>query len=228
MKLLKTLFFFSFLVFLSATLYSQPSKTSHWYSYIGNHTLSEKANLWTEMQYRNYDWVSDLQQLVWRVGYGYNLTPQNTNALMGYAFIYNEPYQKKDGSKGSFSEHRVYQQLITKQQWFKLRFTHRYRIEERFLPHTFQMRFRYMFTATVPFSWSAQLPQKWYVAANQEIYIKDEPVLFDRWRWYGGMGFHVQPHLKLELGFMRQMQESGNRSHILMSVAHSLDFSKKE
>lgn len=64
--------------------------------YFGNNKLNEKFNIHNEVQYRNYNAVGDLEQLLLRTGLGYNLTPNNNNLLLGYGFIRSENYQNLD------------------------------------------------------------------------------------------------------------------------------------
>ena len=73
-------------------LYAQKSDIGNWFIYFGNQQINERWNWWNEMQYRNFNFIGDLEQLVFRTGIGYNLTENNNNVLLGYAFIYAEPY----------------------------------------------------------------------------------------------------------------------------------------
>lgn len=52
------------LVFIiSAKIQAQDSETGAWFIYFGNQKISNKMNLWNEVQVRNYDIFSDRQQL---------------------------------------------------------------------------------------------------------------------------------------------------------------------
>lgn len=76
--------------------FSQGSDFGNWMIYFGNNKLNEKFNIHNEVQYRNYNAVGDLEQLLLRTGLGYNLTPNNNNLLLGYGFIRSENYQNLD------------------------------------------------------------------------------------------------------------------------------------
>ena len=49
---------------------AQESNLGNWLIYIGNKKLNEKWNLHHEIQYRNYDAIGDLEQLLLRTGLG--------------------------------------------------------------------------------------------------------------------------------------------------------------
>ncbi len=55
-----------------------------------------------EVQYRNFNFIGDTEQVLIRTGLGYNLTENNNNILLGAAFIYSEPYLANSDTKTSF------------------------------------------------------------------------------------------------------------------------------
>jgi hypothetical protein len=52
---------------------SQQSKVGNWFIYFGNQKINHKWNFWNEVQYRNYNFAGDLQQLLIRTGLGLSL-----------------------------------------------------------------------------------------------------------------------------------------------------------
>ena len=58
---------------------AQSSDFGNWLIYIGSKQLDSKWNIHNEVQYRNYDAVGDLEQLLLRTGVGYNLSENNHN-----------------------------------------------------------------------------------------------------------------------------------------------------
>jgi hypothetical protein len=150
----KSLLFLYFAA-LSGVATAQKSSTGNWFIYFGNQAINKKWNWWNEVQYRNYNFAGDLQQLLLRTGIGINLTENNNNLLLGYGFIRSENYIAGTDKKSAVNEHRLYQQFITRQQFGRAFIQHRYRIEERFLPSDFQWRFRYFLSVNV--QWAAQL-----------------------------------------------------------------------
>ena len=109
----------------------QDSNLGNWLIYIGNKKLNSKWNIHNEVQYRNYNVIGDLEQLLLRTGVGYNLTENNNNILLGYGYILSENYIGETDKKVSINEHRIFQQFTTKQKIGKVGISHRYRFEQR-------------------------------------------------------------------------------------------------
>ena len=81
-----------FLVFTPLISFSQDSDLGNWLIYIGSKKINDRWNWHHEVQYRNYDAIGDLEQLLLRTGVGYNLTENNNNVLLGYGYILSENY----------------------------------------------------------------------------------------------------------------------------------------
>ncbi len=72
---------------ISVSSFAQDSDLGNWLIYIGGNKMGERWNLHHEIQYRNYNFIGDLEQLLIRTGVGYNLSENNNNVLLGYGFI---------------------------------------------------------------------------------------------------------------------------------------------
>ena len=188
--------------------FAQDSNFGNWMIYFGNKQLNSKWNLHHEVQYRNYNAIGDLEQLLLRTGLGYNLT-DNTNILMGYGYILSENYIANTDEKFQVNEHRIYQQLITKQKFKNITIQHRYRFEQRFVEDDFKLRFRYFLGVNAPLS--KKETNKWYLSAYNELFINTESSVFDRNRLYGGLGYKISNSVRMELGYMNQFFETSSR-----------------
>jgi len=203
-------------ILLVAPLFSmaQDSNLGNWLIYIGNKKLNNGWNIHNEVQYRNYDAVGDLEQLLLRTGVGYNLTENNNNLLLGYGYILSENYIN-DNDKVSVNEHRIFQQFTTKQKAGKLGLTHRYRFEQRFVEDDFKMRFRYFLSFNYPLMKAEEGQQSpLYLSAYNEIFLNTKSSVFDRNRVYGGLGYRFSKALRMELGYMNQFFETSGRDQI--------------
>ncbi len=206
---------------------AQPNDIGNWWLYFGNQTINKKWNWHNEVQYRNYNFAGDLQQLLLRTGIGYNLTENNNNILLGYGFIRSENYIGATDKKLSNNEHRIYQQFITKQKYGRIYTQHRYRVEERFLENDFRMRFRYFLSLNVPLNSKTIQPKTIYASAYNEIFINGDKNLFDRNRLYGGIGYVINNNFKVETGFMAQTVESGNRNQFQIMLFNNLPLKRQ-
>ena len=72
--------------------YSQENDLGNWLIYIGSKKLEKGFDIHNEVQYRNYNTIGDLEQLLLRTGIGYNLTENNNNVLLGYGYILSKNY----------------------------------------------------------------------------------------------------------------------------------------
>jgi len=201
----------TFLIIIPTLGHSQDSDIGNWFMYFGNKQFNEKWNWHHEVQYRNYNFAGDLEQLLLRTGFGYNLSENNNNILLGYGYILSENYEKGKDEKISFSEHRIYQQFITKQKFGRFSWQHRYRFEQRFLKDDFKMRFRYFLGLNVALSKPTVSAKTLYFSFYNEIFLNTEPSVFDRNRIYGGLGYKFSKLVRTELGYMSQIYEKSNR-----------------
>ncbi|AKK74652.1 hypothetical protein OK18_20365 [Chryseobacterium gallinarum] len=208
----------------SVSLYAQKNELGAWYMYFGNNKISKKLNWHNEIQYRNFDAIGDLEQLLIRTGIGYDLTENNNNVLLGYGFILSQPYV--NGEKKENIEHRIFQQYITKQKFGRFNLQHRYRLEERFLEDDFRMRFRYMLGLNIPITQKEMLPKTFYASVYNEIFLHFDSPVFDRNRVYGALGYVINKNMRIEAGYMNQLQENRNRGQIQIGFYNNIPFTR--
>lgn len=218
----------AFLIISIKTLsIAQKTDTGNWFIYFGNQAISKKINWHNEVQYRNYNFAGDLQQLLLRTGIGYNLSAGNNNILMGYGYILSERYLNNTDVKVDSKEHRIFQQFITKQNFGRFYTQHRYRIEERFFEDDTQYRFRYFLSINIPINKKALTENTLYFSAYNEIFINGQAPAFDRNRLYGGLGYQINKNFKFELGYMSQMVENSQRSQFQIVLFNNISFLKE-
>lgn len=193
---------------------AQDSNFGNWMIYFGNKQFNSKWNWHHEVQYRNYDAIGDLEQLLLRTGIGYNLTENNNNVLLGYGFILSENYVEETDEKVSVNEHRIFQQFITKQKVGIIGISHRYRFEQRFIEDDFKMRFRYFLSLNVPLQLKETIDNTFYISAYNEIFLNKESAIFDRNRLYGGLGYNLNKNIRFEVGYMNQFFETSSRDQL--------------
>ena len=194
------------LISLSAA--SQENGLGNWLIYIGSKQLNSKWNLHHEIQYRNYNTLGDLEQLLIRIGLGYDIGSKS-NILLGYGYINSENFTGNANDQTTVEEHRIFQQFITKQTIGSVSLQHRYRFEQRFVESDFKTRFRYFLGINLPLK-----NPKYYLSAYNEIFLNGKSNVFDRNRVYGGLGCKISKGVKLELGYMSQVFETSSRDQI--------------
>jgi Protein of unknown function (DUF2490) len=183
--------------------------------------LNNKWSLHAEYQWRRDNGLKDWQQSLLRIGGNYKII-DNVIVHVGYAWVETFPYGKFPiASNGTFTEHRLYEQLTLRQSINKFLLTHRFRIEQRWLGRVkagtdreieewlFLHRFRYQFRTQYNFN------KKWYGAFADEIFIgagKNVGVnIFDQNRIFALAGYKVNSKLSVEAGYFNQTLMQGRR-----------------
>jgi hypothetical protein len=203
---LGAILFFVVLPFFSV---AQDNNLGNWLIYIGNKKLNSNWNIHNEVQYRNYNAIGDLEQLLLRTGIGYNLSENNNNILLGYGYILSENYVGETDEKIAVNEHRIFQQFISKQSIGNVKLSHRYRFEQRFVEDDFKMRFRYFLALNIPFS--KKETNNYYFSGYNEVFLNTESSVFDRNRVFAGIGYELNATIRIEAGYMNQLFETSSR-----------------
>jgi hypothetical protein len=196
--------------------FSQNSNTGNWIQYFGNKKINEKWNWWHEVQYRNFNAAGDLEQLLIRTGIGYQ-TSKTDNVHIGYAYILSEPYISGTSDKQSIVENRLYQQFTNRSSLGRGTFMTRLRLEERFFAADFKTRFRAMNWINYPLNHKSIVDKTIYLSTYYEIFINGKGPAFDRLRLYGALGYFVNKKIKIELGYLSQVQTNKERGQFQMA-----------
>jgi hypothetical protein len=191
---------------------SQNSDFGNWLIYIGNNKLNSKWNIHNEVQYRNYNAIGDLEQLLIRTGLGYTFNDKKNNVLLGYGYILSENYISNSDNKATVNEHRIFQQFTASQTFGKVKLGHRYRFEQRFVESDFKMRFRYFLSLNIPIN--IMQNNKYYLSAYNEIFLNTKTSVFDRNRLYGGIGYNINTAIRIEVGYMNQFFERSSKDQL--------------
>lgn len=222
----KYVIFSMLLLHFSNISFAQKSDAGNWFIYVGNQSINKKWNWHNEVQYRNYNFIGDINQLLIRTGIGYNLSENNDNILLGYGYIQSHTYDAADIKRRN-DEHRIFQQFITKQNIHNFYVQHRYRIEERFITDDFKMRFRYFLSVNKPLNKKAMEKNAVYLSAYNEIFLNTDKPVFDRNRLYGGVGYCLNNFIRIETGFMSQMLEDKKQTQFQIFLFNNLPFNRQ-
>jgi Protein of unknown function (DUF2490) len=200
---------------------------TNWLQVFNTISLDKKWGLHLEYQWRRTDVFSNWQQSLLRIGANYKINDQVT-AHLGYGWIETFPYGDYPiANSGTFPEHRIYEQISFRQTINKLLFTHRFRIEQRWLGRVkpassgnreieewfFLHRFRYQFRTQFPFLTKGD--KQFYGAVADEVFIgagKNLGVnIFDQNRLFLLLGFRLGKKIAIEAGYMNQTLQQGRR-----------------
>ncbi|MFT4981255.1 MAG: hypothetical protein ACI9UR_001106 [Bacteroidia bacterium] len=220
-----------------------------WYMYFGNHKVADKWSIHTEYQWRRSGIIQNWQQSLLRVGVDYHVA-KNMMVTTGYGWIVSYPYGKQPIAKTT-TEHRIWQQLILKQQVWRLYFNHRFRLEQRFIEDwqaneageqelngfKYRNRGRYRFMISIPLSRKELVKNTLFLAIYEEVFLGFGKGIgtniLDQNRLYGALGWKFSPQLNVQLGYLNHyaIKSDGirhERNHtIQLSCTYNIDFRKK-
>jgi hypothetical protein len=197
----------------------------NWLQTFNTISLNKKWSLHLEYQWRRDDGLKYWQQSLLRIGANYKFN-DNITAHLGYAWVETFPYGDYPiANNGTFPEHRIYEQISFRQPLNKFLFTHRFRIEQRWLGRVkagtdreiedwlFLHRFRYQFRMQYPFYTKGD--KQLYAAAADEIFIgagKNVGInIFDQNRIILLLGYKFNKNLSIEAGYFNQTLQQGRR-----------------
>ncbi len=215
----------------SFSAYSQTSEndTGTWYMYFYDHQFKgSQFGIQGDFQYRNWNFIGDLEQLLLRSGITYRPKETNVKLTLGYGHITSGVI---GDSNDTSTESRIYQEAFLPHKIGKrLLFAHRFRYEQRFVENQdFRTRYRYNLFLNVPLNKPTMEKDAFHLALYNELFINGqtdigdnrEVQLFDRNRTYLGVGYVIRSGLRVQLGWMNQKLVSRAKAQWQFSLHHN-------
>lgn len=176
-------------------------KFGSWFMFFSTNRISEKMSIHAEAQYRTYEFGSNFNQLLLRTGLNYNIS-DNAMVTVGYGNITTDGTFIEPAEEENVNENRIYQQFVLRNTVGKLKFSHRYRLEQRFInrpqgSNTTEHRARYFLRLTYP------LNDTWFLTAYDEVFINLQNDFFGQNRLYGALGYNVNQNVSLQMGYLK-------------------------
>ena len=228
MKLEYRILFFAALFFTPFKGSSQidDGQLGGWYMYFWNTTLKESNwGFQGDIQYRNWEVIGDLEQLLLRGGLTYQPNQTKAKFTLGYGNITTGTFGDETST---VSESRIYQEALLPQKvGSRFYFTHRFRYEQRFVEdQDFRTRYRYNLFLNVPFNKPTLEKGAIYLALYNELFINGQRDIgdgrsvqfFDRNRFYTALGYMLGPNLRVQLGNMQQSTNTWKKNQLQFSL----------
>jgi hypothetical protein len=200
-----------------------------WYMYFWNTSFGDSPwGLQGDKQFRNWNIMGDLEQLLLRGGLTY--VPQGTRVkiTLGYAYIATGTF---GDSKDTRPENRIYQEFLVPQTIGKRLFlTHRYRYEQRWVQgQDMRTRYRYNLFLNLALNRENLKQGAIYLALYNELFINGQRnigggytvQLFDRNRFYSALGYSLTDQLRTQLGYMVQTTNAISKGQLQVSLHHT-------
>lgn len=230
---MKNIFLLFFVLGISMPLTAQSGpdedQLGAWYMYFFNKKFGDGPfGFQGDLQYRAWDAVGDLEQLLLRGGFTYRPETANVMFTLGYANITTGAFGESEATTG---ENRIYQEALLPQKVGKrVQLTHRFRYEQRFVEgQDLRTRFRYNIFMNVLLNADEMKKGTYYAALYNETFINGETEvgdgrtvqLFDRNRTYLGAGYALKDNLRVQVGAMRQTTVNWAKWQTQLSLHHN-------
>lgn len=200
-----------------------------WYMYFFDDAFNDSPwGIQGDIQYRNWDLIGDLEQLLLRGGLTYRPTNANIKLTLGYASISTGTFGEGDDI---VSENRIYQEAIFPVKFgSRIHTNHRFRYEQRFVDdQDIRTRYRYNLFINIPLNSTEMTGGTWYLAFYNELFINGQRdigngrtvEIFDRNRAYFALGYHLQRGLRVQGGVMKQTTDNWSKNQLQLSLHHN-------
>ena len=218
----KRIFYLICIVFISNNVKGQnqtENELGNWLMYFGTHKISEKYSLHYETQLRNYEIISNFNQLLPRVGLNYHID-ESSIVTAGYAFIPTQNEFDKGWGKEMVTENRIWEQFILRNSINRVKIRHRYRLEQRWVKAgditTYKNRARYMFSVKLPISKNEESPL--FISLYDEIFLNISDNPFDQNRLFAALGYQVNKQMNIQLGYLRHRAGSLDLNRLQLAL----------
>ena len=218
----KRIFYLVCIVFISNNVKGQnpaENELGNWLMYFGTHKISEKYSLHYETQLRNYEVISNFNQLLPRVGLNYHID-ESSIVTAGYAFIPTQNEFDKGWGEEMVTENRIWEQFILRNSINRVKIRHRYRLEQRWVKAgditTYKNRARYMFSVKLPISKNEESPL--FISLYDEIFLNISDNPFDQNRLFAALGYQVNKQMNIQLGYLRHRAGSLDLNRLQLAL----------
>ena len=217
---------FSLILLFSFLSHSQEDKVGNWLMYFGANKISDKFSIHSEIQFRNHTLTpNNTEQLLLRTGLNYHFS-EKAFVTAGYAYIPSYVYDSEQSAPET-EEHRIWQQFILINQLGRVKFEHRYRIEQRWVNQDYRNRFRYRLMLFIPVNKPKIEKGTLFIGLYDEVFINSKKTFFDRNRLYGALGYQFSKSTGIQLGMMRQQVNDFGKWYLQMAVVINTDLRKQ-
>ncbi|MDQ1088637.1 MULTISPECIES: DUF2490 domain-containing protein [unclassified Siphonobacter] len=209
------------------TSLTSPAPWGSWF--IGTVVLPGGEKKWggfAEVQFRSNALFQQVFYNELKGGVTYDINKNFTAAIAGGRYA---TYDYKELSDGPLNiEGRLWEQFTINQYLSRLRFEHRYRVEQRWFSfrdgtHPYRNRIRYRLNMFIPLNNSSLKEKTYFISIFDEIFLNPIGPTFERNRLFAGLGYQMNKHVTVQLGWVNQTNYSPATfdQGIFKPIAHS-------
>jgi len=222
------IYFYLFIVLLFQTHLSAQntgeSELGSWYEITISNRISDKLSISGSFTNWNYELTTEKAHLLLGiVGLNYHIN-KNTIVGIGYAYGgFDSSFEENDIP--NTKENRIHEQLVLKHKSNNFGFSHRFRLEQRFLEYPtedlIKHRVRYRFKVSVPFN------KTLFIVVYDEIHFVLNEFDFHQNRVYVGLGAYFNKNINFQFGYARHSFKTKSFNRLSFQLNLKFDFRKE-
>lgn len=206
------LFFVGVLLCLSGSLFSQQSHLGSWNVITTKLTLTKHWGVYNELQLRSQSFYDHHFYYEVKGGVSYSVN-KNFSFLVGTGRYITYTDGGNFKKPVTANEWRLWEQLTMNQYLERIKFEHRYRVEQRWFKTGYRNRFRYRLNMAAPINKKKIGPKTFYATAFDEIFLTNKAPHFERNRFFAGLGYQFSKLLTVQPGYLYQYDYRSNGTH---------------
>lgn len=194
----------SICLLICITAAAQQKNLGTWHVVNAQYNINKKWFVWGELQTRSQKFMNSFFYYETKGGAGMYLGKDFS--LLAGAGRY-ATYSNNGDFKTPFAnqEFRLWQQLNMNNYLHRVKFEHRYRMEQRWLTNGgYRNRYRYRLNAFLPLNNSKVTAKTIFLNAHDEIFLTNKKPHFERNRLFVGAGYVTNKSTTVMAGYMHQ------------------------
>jgi len=202
----------SFFLAASYIGYSQSGDLGSWSVINTKLNLSSKWSVFNELQLRSQSFYSHFYYYEIKGGVSYAVNKS-------FSFLLGSGKYMTYSDSGNFKEPviadeiRLWEQVTMNHYLDRVKFEHRYRVEQRWLKSGYRNRFRYRLASAVPINKKKFEPGTFYFLAFDEVFFTNKEPYFERNRLFAGVGYQLSKYFTVQPGWLYQFDYKNNKGY---------------
>ena len=217
---------FAFIIF-QAQLHAQntgENKLGSWYEVTSSNKISDKFSVSGSFTNWNYELPANKAHLLLGIiGLNYHFNPKLS---IGLSYAYGDIDSSFEVNDIPHTrDNRIIEQLVFNHKANTIGFSHRLRLEQRFLAHPtenlLKHRIRYRFKIKIP------LNNMLFISSYDEIHFNLNAFDFQQNRAFVGLGILITNTINTEIGYARHAFKTKNFNRLSLQLNLKCDFRQK-
>ncbi len=196
-----------------------------WLEITSSNRISDKISISGSLTNWNYKLPMEKPQLILGiVGFNYHI---NKNVIAGIGYARGDiDTSFEDNDIPNIKENRILEQISIKHKSNNIGWSHRFRLEQRFLEYPtediLKHRLRYRFKGSLPIN------KTLFIAAYDEIHFNLNEFDFNQNRAYAALGAKLNKNINIQLGYARHSFKTKSFNRLSLQVNLKYDFRKQD